>query len=501
MEFTYETVGTATFLTCTAQADEFDPFSLKMLEHNTVDGLLPFSSILENRVRKIRYTVTSCETLESYISRPLPLANILNILESIAAAAGELEEYMLYPGGIVAEPSHMYTEIGTGKTRLVYLPVKECGQTDLFSFLRGLPGSVQYADPESAVCVLKISNEINSGKITGISGFLEAVREAKRDLSGTGKQKTGAPEPERSPQRERGQREEPQESGPKAAQRPAPVWKNGEGGLPAPEKGPAVSFSVPVLNQQTAKKEQEKGEASGFHLFGGKKKPEKEEKKEDGKKKKQKEEKKPEKRMASPGFAIPGMDQAPAVAIEQEPKEPAKEKKGFLNFKRKEKGKTPENAADAQIPAGFLPQDAVRSKEAYRMDPIQPQEAGLDFGSTILAQPDDELTMVDGYAEAPEAGIACLLRRANGQRMYLEQEITRIGRESAYVDFYIGDNLRIGRSHAEIIRKGDTYYIRDNHSKNHTYVNGQMVTGEEMVPLKVGDVIMLANEAFEYRED
>ena len=81
MEFTYETVGTATFLTCTAQADEFDPFSLKMLEHNTVDGLLPFSSILENRVRKIRYTVTSCETLESYISRPLPLANILNILE------------------------------------------------------------------------------------------------------------------------------------------------------------------------------------------------------------------------------------------------------------------------------------------------------------------------------------------------------------------------------------------------------------------------------------
>ena len=69
------------------------------------------------------------------------------------------------------------------------------------------------------------------------------------------------------------------------------------------------------------------------------------------------------------------------------------------------------------------------------------------------------------------------------------------------MDFYIGDNLRIGRSHAEIIRKGDTYYIRDNHSKNHTYVNGRMVTGEEMVPLKAGDVIMLANEAFEYRED
>lgn len=30
----------------------------------------------------------------------------------------ELEEYMLYMNGIVLEPAYMYTEIGTGKTRI-----------------------------------------------------------------------------------------------------------------------------------------------------------------------------------------------------------------------------------------------------------------------------------------------------------------------------------------------------------------------------------------------
>ena len=84
--------------------------------------------------------------------------------------------------------------------------------------------------------------------------------------------------------------------------------------------------------------------------------------------------------------------------------------------------------------------------------------------------------------------------------MYLEQNITKIGRESAYVDFYIGDNLQIEIRHAEIIRRGQDFFIKDNNSKNHTYVNGRIVVGEELVQLKAGDTITLANEVFEYHE-
>ena len=71
------------------------------------------------------------------------------------------------------------------------------------------------------------------------------------------------------------------------------------------------------------------------------------------------------------------------------------------------------------------------------------EERKLDFGKTIISQPDDEVTVVEGWEEKANQSISYILRRANGQKMYLEQDITKIGRESAYVDFYIGDNLQI----------------------------------------------------------
>ena len=161
MEFTFEAIGTNTFLTYMADIGEFDEFSMKMLENNQIEGILPFSHIQENRKKKIRFSITSYETLDSYIRRPLSLSKILNIIESVARSALELEEYMLYMNGIVLEPAYMYTEIGTGKTRLIYLPLKNTENIDVFGFLRKLLGTIQYESPENAVCILKISNDIN----------------------------------------------------------------------------------------------------------------------------------------------------------------------------------------------------------------------------------------------------------------------------------------------------------------------------------------------------
>lgn len=45
-----------------------------------------------------------------------------------------------------------------------------------------------------------------------------------------------------------------------------------------------------------------------------------------------------------------------------------------------------------------------------------------------------------------------------------------------------------------------TYYIRDNHSTNHTYVNGRMVQVDQEERLKDGDQILLGNESFEFKE-
>ena len=49
MEFTFEAIGTNTFLTYMADIGEFDEFSMKMLENNQIEGILPFSHIQEKR--------------------------------------------------------------------------------------------------------------------------------------------------------------------------------------------------------------------------------------------------------------------------------------------------------------------------------------------------------------------------------------------------------------------------------------------------------------------
>lgn len=461
MEFTYETIGTNTFLTYMADSGIFDEFSLKMLEYNEIEGILPFSSILGNGNRKVRYAITSYETLESYIRRPLSLANIFNVLESIAKAALELEEYMLYTNGIVLDMGYMYVEIRTGKTRLIYLPVCHTENADVFGFLRGLLGKVQYEAPENAVNILKISNDINSGEIAGLKQLLDAIRIAKESVEGSG----------------------------------STYWEKKGQGVPQQISQEKIAFSertqVPPVAElipqvSEIKCGETENEKKNHGIFGGGKK-EKE-------KSKPKKDKKKEEVLLTPGFAIPGVEPERARKESFERGEAPKaivlssEKKGFFGSrkKKKEENLTEKSCAQVNVPV----------QPAMEM-PVSPS---LNFGETIISQPEEEATVV-GDGSGQGMGVPYLLRRNNGQRMYLEKEVTKIGRESAYVDFYIGDNLQIGRNHAEIVRNGNHFFVRDNQSKNHTYVNGKMVTGNMLVPLEEGFILTLAKEDFEFHEN
>ncbi len=89
-----------------------------------------------------------------------------------------------------------------------------------------------------------------------------------------------------------------------------------------------------------------------------------------------------------------------------------------------------------------------------------------------------------------------LTRLKNGQRMAIEKECFRIGKASSFVDFYVGDNRTISRSHADILVQAGNVFIQDNNSMNHTYVNEKMVMAGERIPLRDGDRIRLSDEEF-----
>lgn len=81
-----------------------------------------------------------------------------------------------------------------------------------------------------------------------------------------------------------------------------------------------------------------------------------------------------------------------------------------------------------------------------------------------------------------------------------EQEEIRVGWDmftigkSQKADYTISGNSAISRIHAMIYKEGDTYYLEDQGSLNHTYIDEEMVTAP--YPLRDGLVVRLANEDF-----
>jgi pSer/pThr/pTyr-binding forkhead associated (FHA) protein len=100
-----------------------------------------------------------------------------------------------------------------------------------------------------------------------------------------------------------------------------------------------------------------------------------------------------------------------------------------------------------------------------------------------------------------ESRFPYLIRKSTGEKIIVNRNIFKIGKEEEYVDYCISDNATISRSHADILRKTDGYYIKDMGSLNHTFLNG--VKLEQKVPqkLKSGCLVQLANEVFEWHCD
>jgi len=66
------------------------------------------------------------------------------------------------------------------------------------------------------------------------------------------------------------------------------------------------------------------------------------------------------------------------------------------------------------------------------------------------------------------------------------------------VDYFIGDNTAISRSHANIHTDNGEYFVEDTNSTNHTYLNGKLINSNEKVKLTNGDKVRLANEDFTF---
>lgn len=92
-----------------------------------------------------------------------------------------------------------------------------------------------------------------------------------------------------------------------------------------------------------------------------------------------------------------------------------------------------------------------------------------------------------------------LIRVNTEERIMITKQTFKIGKASMGVDYTVKGNGAISRVHAIITNKDDEYYIKDNKSTNHTFVNGKVIEEGESELLTHDCKIVLGDEEFIFK--
>ena len=207
------------------------------------------------------------------------------------------------------------------------------------------------------------------------------------------------------------------------------------------------------------------------------------------------------------------------------PAPPVRKKKvGFFAGLKKKKGKTSNQQADNSIPSSTLGYNVpgfnvpypgsseanVTVSRTYQgnteQELKQPQvfpakDIAMDpmpYDINVVDLVSEETVVVHGGNASASGtnGTPWLIQLRTGKEHPIQRMPYRIGKEPSYVDFCVAGNAAVSRSHADIHQDEAGYWITDNNSKNHTFMDGRCLTPGQPYPLIPGTHFFLANEEF-----
>lgn len=483
-EFVFENQGTNTYLVYEiSQDDTIDTLSLGMLTNNKISGLASALFTQMDATKYIKYNVSSKVSVKQFFSSPVNKKRLLGVFKGITNALISAEDYMIDENTILLDLDYIFSDVSTCETVLICLPIQGSRKNpDLGAFFKEIIFGTQFDQTENCDHVAKIINYLNSAPVFSLNDFkllLEKIENESAPNQGT---------------------TSPQPPVVKPIVQPAPQPKAEaavQGAVMPPVSRPAVPVQpvrpvqqVPQPPQGTVSPAKQEKNISMFsllmhyskenkELYKAQKAQQKLAKPQNAKQAKQK--KGAPVPVANQGFAIPGQAVPTVQPVAQQPV-PKPQENGVVR-------ETPAPAAVPPKPApAYVPAQAVNGQHA-------------NFGETTVLGGSmcGETTVLTAQQETAQTVTPYLIRAKNQEKILLDKPVFRIGKERSYVDYFIGDNTAISRSHASIIVREGECCIIDTNSTNHTYVNGSMVHSNIETKLTHGDTIRLANEDFEYR--
>jgi hypothetical protein len=208
-----------------------------------------------------------------------------------------------------------------------------------------------------------------------------------------------------------------------------------------------------------------------------------------------------------PAFAVPGHPPpriTPPSPQQQPPHMPQPPPQGYAQQQPAHQPAQPPPHQPQHQPSHQQAQQPVRRPPGMGGYGVPGRKDGvLNFGDTIYGFTDDTNsdsgTVMLGHDSAMPHIKPYLIRKGNQERILIDKQPFRLGRDRSYADYAIPENRHIGNSHCHIVIRDGEYFIVDDNSKNHTYVDGKMIPGSTEVKIAHGQAIRLANEEFEFR--
>lgn len=144
---------------------------------------------------------------------------------------------------------------------------------------------------------------------------------------------------------------------------------------------------------------------------------------------------------------------------------------------------------------------SARAEEALEtiFDDAEKDGAATDVFDELQRAANESLALKNGTRRLDEK-LPYLVRRSTGEKIVINRNIFKLGKDATYVDYFVDNNPTISRNHADIMHKKDGYYAKDKGSLNHTFIDGKKLEPEKSVKLESGSLLQLSNEVFEFIE-
>lgn len=545
--FAYESQGVNTYLVYQIKPeDDLDSMSLGMLTNNKIAGLAQTLFMQMDTTKFIKYNVSSKVSVKQFFSGVVNRKRLIGVFGGIVEGLLSAEDYMIDASTIVMDMEYIFADVSTCEASLICLPINEPEnkQTDMRGFFKNIMFTTQFDQTENCEHVAKIINFLNGSSMFSLTDFKKLLEECKGDTT----KSTARIQPPAHPINSfQTQPKVPVNITEPSVQGIAPGTISGQPihapaqvqvarPLPTPatpnEKKIGMMTLLMHYNKENvaafkAQKEAKKAQANGVTSPP---KPTQQ----------------PTASIVSTGFAIPGQasqerqlmegpEKARSAKVNAAPLAETSEKNvgmmtllmhynkenvaAYNSQKQAKKEKQVQAKGDSNksttVQAYSVPGQPSAAQPMVTSAPRNPQIATPDFSAqsaasqarpanfgetTVLGGSSiGETTVLSAGMQTAQTVVAYLIRTKNNEKIMLNKPVFRIGKEKSYVDYFIGDNTAISRSHVNIVARDEAYFVLDTNSTNHTFVNGAMIQSNVEIQISHGDKIRLANEEFEFK--